>query len=212
MSELPANYTNPLRVTLVIGQGSTGKTTFGIRYLLNVPWACAFIFDQNGQISDRMRVPHVGTALECENALANRVVCFNPYRMWPDGELDAAFNWFTDWAFAKSKTGPGRKILFCDDAWEFSAARNLTPELARVVRTGRFWELEYFGLTHRPQDYHITVRSLVTEWVAFNTVQTTDLQAVEDYWPGVTRAATLEKGEFIAYNRNSRAELLVKKW
>lgn len=210
--DLPPNYSNPLRITLVIGQGSSGKTTLGIRYLLNTPWACAFIFDQNGQLSNRLSVPHVGTALECENALAGRLVCFNPYRMFAADKLDDAFNWFAEWAFTKSKTGQGRKVLFCDDSWEFSAARTMSPELAKVVRTGRFWELEYFGLTHRPQDYHITIRSLVTEWIAFNTVQTSDLQAVEDYWPGVMAAKTLQKGEFIGYNRNSRAEKRARLW
>src|SRR6185437_8054229 len=122
----------------------------------------------------------------------------NPYRMWDADQLDQAFNWFCDWAFIKSKTGPGRKILFCDDSWEFSAARTLTKQLARVVKLGRFWELEYFGVTHRPQEYNIAVRSLVTEWVAFNTVEIADLEAVKSYWPGVTRAATLNPHEFIA--------------
>lgn len=212
-----SDYSNPLRVTLVFGQGSSGKTTFGLLYVirraeLEGPWSCAFIFDQNGQISQRLKLPHVGTARECVAALATRWVCFNPYRMFDPDKLETAFDWFCRWSFEACQRGPGRKILFCDDSWEFSAARNLTKDLARVVKLGRFHHLEYFGVTHRPQEYNITIRSLVTEWVAFNTVERADLEAVADYWPGVEKAATLPPGTFIAYNRNTRAELSGRLW
>lgn len=201
------DHANPLAVTLEFGQGSNGKTTFGIRYLINIPWACAFVFDFSGQLSERLKVRHVGTAEECENALATRTVCFNPRRMFDADEYDKAFQWFCNWSYEAATRGPGRKILFSDDQWEFSPGRVMSKELARVIRLGRFRHLEYFGITHRPMDYHIDVRSLVTEWVAFNTVEPSDFDAVKPYWPGVVKAATLNKFEFLAYNRNSRVEM-----
>jgi hypothetical protein len=204
------DYTNPLRVTLTFGQGSSGKTSFLIRYLINTPFACAFIFDQNGQLSHRLGKKHVGTAAECEAALATRWVCFNPYRMFDADKVDDAFDYFCEWAFAVSQRGTGRKILVADDSWEFSAARMLRKPLAQVVKIGRFYHLEFFGATHRPQEYNIGVRSLVTEWVAFNTTEPRDIEAVQDYFPGVVAATTLPKFEFIAFNRDSRRELRAK--
>jgi hypothetical protein len=203
--DLPPDYSNPLRNTLVFGSGSCGKTSLCIRALINIPWACAFIFDLNGQFSRRLKTRWAGTAAECEDALASRWVCFNPHRMFDADETDAAFNWFCDWAFKKSKLGPGRKVLVADDSWEFSAARTLTKELARVVKLGRFWHLEFFGVTHRPMEYNIAIRGLVTEWIGFNTLPQ-DTECVKDYWPGVVACATLPKFEFVAFNRDSRVE------
>lgn len=206
---MEADHANPLRNTLVIGQGSSGKTSFALRYLINVPWSCAFVFDLQGQFARRLGVKWCGTAAECDAALASGVVCLNPYRMWDANDTDTAFNWFADWAFQVSQTGPGRKILVADDSWEFSAARVLTPELARVVKLGRFYHLEFFGVTHRPMEYNVNVRSLVTEWIVFNSLPD-DLEAVKTYWPGVMAATTLPKFEFISYNRDTRVEWRTK--
>jgi hypothetical protein len=207
--KVEADYSNPLRITLVFGQGSSGKTSFGIRYLINTIWSCAFIFDTRGQFASRLKKPHVGTAAQCDAALASGWVCFNPYVMF-GADLDAAFNWFCDWAMRVSATGGGRKILLADDSWEFTSARTCSPEFARVVKLGRFWHLEFFGITHRPKEYHINVRSLVTEWVAFNVCESADIEDVSDYWPGVVKASALPKFEFLAFNRDSRSELRAK--
>jgi hypothetical protein len=200
------DHSNPLRNTLVFGQGGFGKTSFGILYLINTPWACAFIFDVSGQIASRLHQKWCSTERECLDALATRFVCYNPNKSFDADNLLGAFQWFCAFSLQMSERGPGRKVLFADDQWEFAAARTMTPELARVVRRGRFSQLEYFGVTHRPQDYHIDVRSLVTEWVAFNTVEENNLACVRDYWPSVDDARTLSKYEFLAYNRESRTQ------
>ena len=206
---MEADHSNPLRNTLVVGQGSSGKTTLAIRYLLNVPWTCAFIFDLQGQFARRLGKRWVGTAKECDEALATGFVCLNPYRMFDADKTDEAFNWFAGWCYDRCSSAPGRKILVADDSWEFSAARVLTSQLARVVKLGRFYHLEFFGVTHRPMEYNVAVRGLVTEWIVFNSLPD-DLEVIKPYWPGCMAATELPKFEFLSYNRDTRVEWRAK--
>jgi hypothetical protein len=57
--------------------------------------------------------------------------------------------------------------------------------------------------THRPREYHVTIRSQATQFVTFNLAEPAELEAIEPYWPAVGKAATLRKGEFIAYNNGT---------
>lgn len=204
------DYNNPLRITLVVGQGGSGKTTFGFRYLLNAPFACRFIFDDRGQASDRLKLKPCGTAEQCEQALASRWVCFNPHIMFPGDKLKAGFRWFCQWAFECSKRGPGQKVLFVDELWQWCDRWTIPAELENAARTGRIHGLELLTLTHSPKDYHDDLRRLVTEWVCFNVVEEGDLEKIRPYFAGVTRAKQLPRGSFLAYNRETGAELAGK--
>jgi hypothetical protein len=201
------DYSNPARITLIVGQGSSGKTTFALRYLLNGNFACRFIFDDRGQAADRLNLKRCGTAKECEAALASRWVCFNPLVMFPGENLKAGFRWFCSWAFHTSKRGPGAKVLFADELWQWCDHLTIPAELENVARTGRVHGLELITATHSPRDYHRDLRRLVTEWICFNTVEPADLDAIRPYFPRVDQAATLPRGAFLAYNRDSGGQL-----
>ena len=64
--------------------------------------------------------------------------------------------------------------------------------------------MEVLLSTQFPKDYARIVRSSVTEWVVFNTVEKDELDAVRPYFPGVAR---LRPGEYLAIHRHSGAEL-----
>ena len=201
------DYSNPSRLTLIVGQGSSGKTTFGLRYLLNGNFACRFIFDDRGQVADRLKLKPAGTAKECEEALATRWVCLNPHVMFPGDKLKAGFRWFCQWAFGCAQRGPGQKVLFIDELWQWCDGLSIPTELENVARTGRVHGLELITATHSPRDYHRDLRRLVTEWVCFNTVEPADLDAIRPYYSAVDKCAQLPRGSFLAYNRESGAEL-----
>lgn len=204
------DYTIPLVLTLVFGQGSSGKTTFCFRYLLNARGvACRFIFDDRGQAAARLGLKPCNNLAQCEEALSTGWVCFNPIPMF-GGKLEEAVRWFAAWCFAVSARGPGRKILFIDEMWQHMDGRTVPEEIENVARTGRTEGLELLTATHAPRDYHRDIRRLVTEWVCFNTVEPGDLDAVRPYFPGVDRCATLPPGQFIAYSRENRTELTGK--
>ena len=66
------------------------------------------------------------------------------------------------------------------------------------------------SFTQYPRDYHTDLRGAVTEWVCFNTEEPAELDSVRPYFAGVDRVAALPRGSFIAYNRDSGAELAGK--
>jgi DNA helicase HerA-like ATPase len=97
--------------------------------------------------------------------------------------------------------------LFVDELWRFVDAQTLSAELERVARMGRAENLELLTGTQHPRDYHRDIRAEVTEWVCFSMTEPGELDAVRPYFRGVDRVAALQRGEFIAYNRESGAEL-----
>ena len=207
-----SDWTLDPHVTLVFGAQKSGKTSFCFHYLLNVEAACIFIFDDRGQAQRRLGLKPCGTERECEAALATQWVCFNPYRMFDAVKLVDAFRWFCHWTLTVSRRGPGKKVLFADEAWQFMDSRSAPQELENIVRTGRAEDLELLLATHRPIEYPKNIRALVTEWVCFNTIDPHDLDEVRPYFAGVDRCAVLPKGQFIGYNRESGAELSGRLW
>jgi hypothetical protein len=202
-----ADYSNPACNTLVFGPSGCGKTTFAFRHLLNTPAACRFIFDDRGQAADRLKLRACGTARECEDAVPTQWVCFNPHVMFPGAKLPAGFRWFLFWVMEVCRRGPGKKILLVDELWQWCDARTIPEDLENVVRTGRVENLELLSCTHRPREYHVTIRSMATEFVIFNLCEPAELDAIRPYWSGVDEAATLAKGEFVAINRDSGGKL-----
>ncbi len=217
------DWTLPHHCTLVAGASGSGKTTFCQCFLLNrsleqggnpAPAAVTFVFDYKLEFSQRLGIPAVGTWAQCEAALAARWVVFNPFIMFCSEEGKEAperraFAWFCSWVYDVSRRGPGRKVFHCDEAHNFLPTRSdmLPAFFSRILREGRAEDLEVLLSTQFPKDYARIVRSSVTEWVMFNTVERDELDAVRPYFPGVDRAAQLRPGEFLAVNRHSGAEL-----
>lgn len=213
------------KLTLVFGRKGSGKSTFGFAYVLNraleqpanqEPVVCTFIFDYKLEASQRLGLPAVGTLAQCEAALASRMVVFNPRVMFPPGPgenyevSDArAFRWFCAWVFEVCQRGPGPKVLFVDEMRRFVPARSdlLPREVEQVFREGRVVGLEIVLLTQYPKDFSKNIREEVTEWVCFNINEPDNLDAVRPYFPGVDRVAALPRGSYLAFNRESGAEL-----
>ena len=210
-----SDFSLPPCVTLVFGRAGSGKTTFVFRYLVNLateqpgnanPAACVFLFDWKQEASMRLGLPPVGTAAQCEAAVPTRWVIFNPFVMFQH-DLKSAFRWFCHWAFEVSKRGPGKKVFFVDELWRFVDNNSLPEELERIARMGRAENLELISATQHPRDYHRDIRAEVTEWVCFSMSEPGELDAVRPYFRGVDRVADLPRGSFIAYNRETGAEL-----
>ena len=90
-----------------------------------------------------------------------------------------------------------------DELWRFVDAHSLPAELEKVARMGRAEGLELLTATQHPRDYHRDLRAEVTKWGCFNTFEPGELAAVRPYFGGVDRVASLSRGHFIAYNRES---------
>lgn len=220
------DYSLPSCNTLVFGRQGSGKTTFCFRYLANAaaeqeanpnPAACIFIFDWKLEASQRLGITPCGTAAQCEAAIQTRWVVFNPFVMFQaePGKEPAdrrAFNWFCHWTYEVCKRGPGKKIIFVDEHAQFveNRADRLPAELETIIRQGRGENIELLMSTQFPKDYARPIRASVTEWVCFSTTEPDDLDAVRPYFRGVDAVASLPRGSFIGYNRDSGKQLAGK--
>ena len=122
--------------TLVVGMTGSGKTTFTIRYLLNVTCACRFLFDDRSRFSRRLRVTPAFTARQVEEALPTRWVIFNPVQMFPD-DYAAGFAWFCQWVYECAGRGPGLKVLVVDELWQWADSRAIPRTLRLCTQAGR---------------------------------------------------------------------------
>mgnify|MGYP002015531730 CR=1 FL=1 len=166
--------------------------------------ACRFIFDYKGEFISRLGLPAASTANELEAALATRWVIYNPHRMFP-GKVPEAFRYFCKWVFAASQRGPGRKILYVDEAWKYCSPNAIPEELAIVVQTGRSEGLETVFMTQRPNRLNEAILNEVTEYVCFALDGRNAIQTAVDYGIPAEIPAGLPKGTFYALDENGRS-------
>jgi hypothetical protein len=204
-----ADYTLPPANTVIVGMTGSGKTTFALRYLLNAPAACRFIFDDLGRAATRLRIRPAYTALEVENALATRWVVFNPHRMFP-GDTKSAFRWFCQWVYDVSRRGQGKKLLLVDEVWQHQDNMQLPRELALVVQTGREENIELVCATQLPHKINASITGQSTELVCFRVDERLALQCVRDLKADADAVQALPLGQFISYNRLSGGKLAGK--
>jgi hypothetical protein len=201
-----SDYTLPPCCTAIVGKTGSGKTTFALRYLLNVPAACRFVFDDLGQVSRRLVLPHASTSAELEAALSRRWVIFNPHRMFP-GDAAAAFRFFCAWVFGCAQRGPGKKVLLVDEVWRWCSPNGIPKELAAVAQMGRSEHLELVVATQMPHKIHGSIIGASTELVCFRLDEVHALEKVEELGGDPALVRALPMGTFQAWNRISDATL-----
>jgi hypothetical protein len=204
-----ADYTLPPANTLIVGMTGSGKTTFALRYLLNAPVACRFIFDDLGRAATRLRISPAYTAAELENALATRWVVFNPHRMFP-GDTKSAFRFFCQWSYDASRRGPGKKLLHVDEVWQWQDNNQLPRELALVAQTGREEHLELVCATQLPHKVNASITGQSTELVCFRLQEPLALARVGELGGDRGAVSALPMGSFVSYNRLSGGNLAGK--
>jgi hypothetical protein len=192
--------------TLIVGMTGSGKTTFAIRYLLNVPAVCRFVFDDLGQIAARLNMRHAGTAAELEAALATRWVIFNPHLMFP-GDVAAAFAFFCAWAFNCARRGPGKKVFLADEVWRWCSPNSIPKELAALAQMGRAENLELVTATQLPHKIHASITGQSTEMVCFRVNEPLALDKVQELGGDRDAVQGLPLGSFVSWNRLSQASL-----
>jgi hypothetical protein len=195
-----SDYTLPPCSTLICGMTGSGKTSFAFRYLLNVPAACRFIFDDLGQAAARLRISHASTGAELESALASKWVVFNPHRMFP-GDTAAAFSFFCKWAFASSQRGPGKKVVLVDEIWRWCSPNGIPKELAMIAQAGRAENIELISATQLPHKVHASITGQSTEIVCFRLAERLALASIQELSADPEQVRTLPLGSFVSYNR-----------
>lgn len=186
--------------TGIVGMTGSGKTTFAIRYLLNAPAACHFIFDDYARASTRLKIPRHGTIPNLEKSLASRWSLFNPDVMFP-GDRKAAFRWFCQWVYDTSRRGPGKKHVLVDEIWQHCTDNALPRELAVLSQMGREENIELIWATQRPELVNASITGACTELICFRLNEPDALRTVRALGADREAVAALPMGSFISYDR-----------
>jgi hypothetical protein len=147
---VPLNLSARRNVIVIGGMSGSGKSTFTLRYLINAPLACRFVFDVDGQFSQRLGITPATTPGELSAALFSGWVCFSPHLLFP-GEPELAFKFFCEWAYEKSLVIEGVKAFAVDEVWNYCTPSAIPHELALVCKSGRTRELQLIVNAQEPQ-------------------------------------------------------------
>ena len=202
---------NRRSVTCIFGAGETGKTTFAIRYLLNAKKvSCRFVFDPDGEFSDRLKIKPCSTPLEIEVGIRQGWVLLDPATLY-GGDTERALADFCVLALQFSAALPGRKLFVVDEVWRHCSTRSLPPELLEVVKTGRKVALQSVFITQEPRELNETLLAEGTEFVCFRLQGLNSLGKLADYgMPKQEELPTIKRGHFVAWNKQSGVTLTAK--
>ncbi len=201
-----ADFTLAPASTLIVGMTGSGKTTFALRYLLNAPAACRFVFDDLGRVATRLHKAPAYIADELEAALADHWVLFNPHRMFP-GDPAAGFRWFCQWAYDASRRGRGKKLVLVDELWQWTTPQQIPRELALLAQTGREENIELITCTQLPHKVHASITGQSTELVCFRLQEPLALSRVKELGADADQVKALPLGSFVSWDRLSGRRL-----
>jgi hypothetical protein len=188
----------------VFGGSGTGKTTYALKFVANAPARCVFLFDAEGEFSDRLNVQPARTVFELDAAVSTGWVCFDPHNMFP-GDLERALSFFCTLAMAYSKRLPGRKFFVVDELGQYVAGSSIPPQLKLLVQSGRRCGLDGVFIGQQPNEIHNTVRCQLTEVVCFQLTDDCALEFPKKFGFNPESIRALGPFEYIA--RNNRGGL-----
>ncbi|MDE3067782.1 MAG: hypothetical protein KGJ60_09550 [Verrucomicrobiota bacterium] len=194
------------RNTLIVGMTGAGKTTFALRYLVNIQPACRFLFDESFRWSRRLPFRPCFDFAECEKALASRWVMFNPLRLYPDNYA-AAFDAFCQWVFSVSTRGPGPKILGVQELWQWADSRTIPRAFRLCCQAGREYGIQLVLDTQEPHRVNSSVIGQTTELVCFRLQEPKAWDCIRKLGAYEPWVKDLPLGEFVALNRLSLGTL-----
>ncbi len=193
------NYGARRAVTFVVGRSGSGKTTFSLRHLVNVDFAVRFVWDVDGQLSDRLRLPAATNLDELMMSVPSGWVIFNPWAMFP-GRFSEGFEWFCSWVWWLASKMAGRKVLVVDEVWRYCAPGRIPSSLVECIQTGRVRELDCEFITQHPNKVNGAILAEVTELVTFSLVSPLTLKPLEEMGVDAMKIRGLRPGQFLSWD------------
>jgi hypothetical protein len=201
--------------TIVAGVSGSGKTAFALRYLVaEHDFTCRFIFDSEpsernpteGDYADRLGLVAAENFNECQAAIEDGFVLFDPHTLYP-GRIQQAFDDWCAWVFDVAATLPGRKAIVAEEVWKHCDRLSIPESLAKVAQTGRKRGLEPIFLTQLPHKLNGSILNEWTELVCFTLDEEKALDCIQDRGAPRDEVRELPLGSFIALNRHTRGLL-----
>jgi hypothetical protein len=200
-------------VIIVAGVSGNGKSTFGLRYLVNADLSARFLFDPDpgefnpdlGEFADRLGLPPARDLYGLSLSLVRGSVAFDPHALFP-GRLREAFAFFCEWAWEKSLDIPGQKVLVVDEIWAYQTHQSIPFELQTIVQSGRKRGLQLMVNIQQPNRLNDTIINGASEVICFK-LQGKSLETVERFGFKPEEVEALQPLEWIGRNVDTGGEL-----
>jgi hypothetical protein len=201
-------------VIVCAGVSGTGKSTFGLRYLVNAPLSCRFLFDAESSERDpaqnefahRLQLPPAGDAYELGLGMCRGYVPFDPHALFA-GRLDEALLFFLEWVWEMSARLPGQKVVVIDEVWRYVNPHKIPIELMNIVQSGRRRGVHLLLNCQEPNKLNSTILNGASEFVCFKLQGEKALNVVESYGFEREEVGNLAPLQFVARNLDSGGEL-----
>ena len=177
----------------------TGKSLSWTRYILQSDYNYYFIFDHEGQFSQRNRVQPAQTNSEIREAVKRGFLVFDPSRMFP-GRLPEAFEWFCKYAFLMAERLPGKKLFCCDELQVLTGTDRISQPVAAVLECGRNRALDFAAATLTYNAIHNRIRGQMTETIAFRSEEDRALEKLVEKGFDPEEIRNLPKGSWVLRN------------
>lgn len=205
---------------VITGKSGSGKTTYFerlVRHGFNNPWRTIFIYDWQGEMSQRIGLPPVDRSEHLADALKTGFVCYDPGEEWP-GEPETGFDFFCAWVFETRQAivndevrrglAPSSCLFACDELQQL-VGNNMPWEFKCIIQTGRRWGIDSAIVSQQLNEIPNTLRNQCTEVVTFQHSDPYVLGVMDTWGFDPDQVNGLAIGEYLW--RDDRGGLLVKK-
>jgi hypothetical protein len=203
---------------LIAGNSGTGKSTFATAVLLNSPATYKFVYDWEGEMTERIGFAPAHDADGLFEQLAKGWCIFNPDKMFPPEDTEdpgaAGLAWFTDWVFMVKKAineedkANGRPfsvgLFFCDELQDLCDAHSMPRGLRTILERGRRQGIDTLLAAQQPNVIHNRARNQITELVAFAQVDENAVTYFEDMGFDGDDIRNLDAGQWRLMNRRKK--------
>lgn len=197
----------PLKV-VVTGKSGSGKTTYFQKLIENgwqTYWKTIFLYDWQGELSFRLKVPSITKTSEFPEVLkTSGFICFDPSLEF-EGDYETGLDFFAKWAFEVSKKCtseqqelcPPPRLFGCDELQLITSNSGLSGELQTVLQTGRRWGLDFAVVSQQLNELDNVFRNQMTERVTFQHEDPYVLSVMRDWGFDPDEVSRLAPGSYL---------------
>jgi len=192
--------------TVCVGMSGYGKTLYANQLILSSKYDLYFVFDHEGQFSQRNRMPAAFTPAQLLAQVKRGFVVFNPTEMFDD--IPEGFEWFCAYVYKLSERLCGKKkLLFCDEIQDIVDAKGrISRYVVKIQTSGRNRGIDFLCCSLLYNMIHLRIRGLATNTVAFATQDPEALKGLIARGFNPQEVAALPRGAYIQRNKNTGEE------
>lgn len=194
---------NPTKI-VAVGMSGCGKTLYANQTIERSNYGTYFVFDHDGQFSQRNRLRSAFTREQIAAQLKRRFVVYDPSEMFHD--TTAAFDWFCCFVYRLSERLPGTKLLYCDELQDVCGTNRAPDWVRKVLVSGRTKSLDFMACSLQYNQIHNAIRGQATITVAFKTEESLALKALTERGFNASSVAALRPGQFLLRNHRKGTE------